>query len=43
VVSFDDKRSREHHRPLNYSRSTSKSGFSNAFPARTAYPPTTFF
>ena len=37
VVPSDDKRSRDHHRSSNYSRSTSKSGFSNPMPARAAY------
>lgn len=42
VVPLDDKRSRDHHRSSNYSRSTSKSGFSNPFPARTTYQQTPF-
>ena len=37
VISLDDRSSRDHHRSSNYSRSTSKSGFSNPFPARRAY------
>ncbi len=43
VVPLDDRRSRDHHRSSNYSRSTSKSGYSNPYPARTAYQPASFF
>jgi hypothetical protein len=37
VVPLEDRSSRDHHRSSNYSRSTSKSGFSNPFPARRAH------
>lgn len=42
MVPLDDRRSRDHHKSSNYSRSTSKSGFSSPFPARTAYQQTSF-
>jgi hypothetical protein len=43
MVPLDERRSRDHHRSSNYSRSTSKSGFSSPFPARAAYQQTPFF
>jgi hypothetical protein len=43
MVPLDERRSRDHHRPSTYSRSTSKSNFSNPFPMRTAYQPASYF
>jgi hypothetical protein len=43
VVPLDDRRSREHRKSSNYSRSTSKSNFSSPYLARTTYQPTSLF